>query len=67
MHARSVLYDHEIVQQSIMHEKVDLRVVVVGYGLRGCGLRVVADPYWGYGSGTVKMVSKKENKTEILR
>ena len=27
MHARSVLYDHEIVQQFIMHEKVDLGVV----------------------------------------
>jgi len=27
------------------------------------------DPYWEYGSGsrTVKIVSKKENKTEILR
>ena len=29
------------------------------------------DPYWDYGSGsgfrTVEMVSKKENKTEILR
>jgi len=27
MNARSVLYDHEIVQQFIMHEKVDLGVV----------------------------------------